>query len=68
MLIPIVLTAERQAFLIHLDPIRLKATIYVAHHYETSEPSSLELSPNDMITVDNAFDVDPHSSGKTIIL
>lgn len=30
MLIPIVLTAERQVFLIHMDPVRLKATVYVA--------------------------------------
>lgn len=60
MLIPIVLTAERQVYLIHLDPIRLCATIYVAQHYETHDPMSIEeLSPSDIITVDNAFDVDP---------
>lgn len=59
MLIPIILTAERQAFLVHMDPIRLKATVYVAQQYEVSERSSLEFSPNDMITIDNAFEVDP---------
>jgi len=69
MLIPIVLTAERQAYLIHLDPIRLCATIYVAQHYETHDPTSIEeLSPSDLITIDNAFDVDPQCSGSRSII
>ena len=60
MLIPIVLTEERQIYLIHLDPIRLCATIYVAQQYETNSHNSIdELSPSDIITIDNAFDVDP---------
>lgn len=68
MLIPIVLTAERQAFLVHLDPIRLKATIYVAQHYETNETHSMELSPGELITVDNAFEVDTPQGSLSIIV
>ena len=51
-----------------MDPIRLKATIYVAQQYESSETSSLELNPNDLITIDNAFDVDPQQGFRSIIL
>jgi hypothetical protein len=70
MLIPIILTEVRQAYLIHLDPIRLLATIYVASHYEThGDPTSIEeLSHSDMITIDNAFDVDPQCNNKSVIL